>query len=227
MTAEGAQEPHIQVALVERTRMGGQMLCNLLRRDRALEVTDATSNASHVLAGLKPEVAIISAQLEDDPLKGFSLVEALNSSSPETKVVILLDRPDRHLVIRAFRLKARGIFCRCDPLHLLAKCVHKVRKSEIWANSEMVEMLIRALAEAPIANVVTMDGEQLLSSREQQVVRFVAEGLSNREIASRMKLSEHTIKNYLFRIYNKLGISSRVELVLYASSQQQLARSPR
>ena len=58
--------------------------------------------------------------------------------------------------------------------------------------------------------------EGLLSSREIDVVRCVVEGLSNREIAQRLTLTEHTVKNYLFRIFDKLGVSSRVEVVLYA-----------
>jgi DNA-binding CsgD family transcriptional regulator len=59
-------------------------------------------------------------------------------------------------------------------------------------------------------------GNALLSARELDVVRCVAEGLSNREIAHRLTLREHTVKNYLFRIFDKLGVSSRVEVVLYA-----------
>jgi len=58
----------------------------------------------------------------------------------------------------------------------------------------------------------------LLSRREVEVVRCVAEGLSNREIAQRLGLTEHTVKNYLFRIFDKLGVSKRVEVVLYAYS---------
>jgi DNA-binding CsgD family transcriptional regulator len=58
----------------------------------------------------------------------------------------------------------------------------------------------------------------LLTKREEEVVRLVAEGMQNREIAKELKLSEHTIKNYLFHIFEKLGVSSRVELVLYAVS---------
>ena len=61
-------------------------------------------------------------------------------------------------------------------------------------------------------------GAVLLSRREQEVVRCVAEGLSNREIAQRLGLTEHTVKNYLFRIFDKLGVSKRVEVVLYAYS---------
>jgi DNA-binding NarL/FixJ family response regulator len=64
--------------------------------------------------------------------------------------------------------------------------------------------------------VLNSRGHQLLTPREEQVVALVAEGLSNRDTARELNLSEHTIKKYMFRIFDKLGISSRVELVLYA-----------
>ena len=68
----------------------------------------------------------------------------------------------------------------------------------------------------PSLRVVNTNGEDLLTPREEQVVALVAEGLSNRDVAQEVKLSEHTVKKYLFRIFDKLGISTRVELVLYA-----------
>jgi DNA-binding CsgD family transcriptional regulator len=66
--------------------------------------------------------------------------------------------------------------------------------------------------------VVNADGLRLLTKREEDVVRLLAEGLQNREIAHELNLSEHTVKNYLFHIFDKLGVSSRVELILYAVS---------
>jgi len=73
--------------------------------------------------------------------------------------------------------------------------------------------------------VVSANGDKLLTSREEQVVALVSDGLSNRHVATELGLSEHTVKKYLFRIFEKLGISGRVELVLYAfhhSSSHQL-----
>jgi len=69
---------------------------------------------------------------------------------------------------------------------------------------------------SPSLQVLTAAGEKLLTSREEQVVALVADGLSNRNVAAELGLSEHTVKKYLFRIFEKLGISNRVELVLYA-----------
>lgn len=72
------------------------------------------------------------------------------------------------------------------------------------------------VSQVPSLRVVNANGEVLVTPREEQVVALVAEGLSNREIAQELALSEHAIKKYLFRIFEKLGISTRVELVLYA-----------
>ncbi len=74
------------------------------------------------------------------------------------------------------------------------------------------------MSQVPSLHMVNARGIRLLTPREEQVVALVAAGLSNREVAHELCLSEHTIKKYLFRIFDKLGISSRVELALYALS---------
>ena len=79
-----------------------------------------------------------------------------------------------------------------------------------------MNFLLDLVSEVPSLRVLNSTGHQLLTPREEQVVALVAEGLSNRDTARELNLSEHTIKKYLFRIFDKLGISSRVELVLYA-----------
>jgi len=137
---------------------------------------------------------------------------------PETGIVLLLDLSERSLVVQAFRSGARGVFSRNDSLKSLAKCIQCVSEGQVWANSKELGYLLEALGEALPLRVIDARGAELLSRREQEVVRCVAEGLSNREIAQRLGLTEHTVKNYLFRIFDKLGVSKRVEVVLYAYS---------
>src|SRR5206468_12241739 len=79
-----------------------------------------------------------------------------------------------------------------------------------------LQFLLESMSEPVPMKFLSASGDALLSARELDVVRCVAEGLSNREIAQRLSLREHTVKNYLFRIFDKLGVSSRVEVVLYA-----------
>ena len=80
--------------------------------------------------------------------------------------------------------------------------------------------MVEALATAQPLPIANSKGERLLTDREEQIVALVAEGLTNRDIAEHLGLSEHTIKNYLFRIFDKLGVSTRVELILYAVSHR-------
>jgi DNA-binding NarL/FixJ family response regulator len=91
-----------------------------------------------------------------------------------------------------------------------------VHRGEIFATTEQLNYLLESVCQVPSLRVVSASGEKLLTSREEQVVALVADGLSNRDVAGELGLSEHTVKKYLFRIFEKLGISSRVELVLYA-----------
>ena len=93
-----------------------------------------------------------------------------------------------------------------------------VAQGEIWINNQQMSYVMDALAEVPTLRVVNSTGRLLLTPREEQVVALVADGLSNRDVADELGLSEHTIKKYLLRIFDKLGVSSRVELVLYAIS---------
>jgi DNA-binding NarL/FixJ family response regulator len=138
-------------------------------------------------------------------------------SHPDIPKVLLVESVDRELVVNAFRSGVRGIFCIADSnLRLLCKCLLRVANGQIWANTEQLNYLVELLAEVPSLRVLNSNGDSLLTPREEQVVALVAEGLGNRQIARELNLSEHTIKKYLFRIFEKLGISSRVELVLYA-----------
>jgi len=150
----------------------------------------------------------------------------LKTLRSEMRAVVLLDSSKREVVIEAFRAGARGLFTRHESLETLSKCVRRVYEGQIWANTEQVGFAIEALAGSPTIRAVGAHGMELLSRRELEVVRCLAEGLSNREIAKRLGLSQHTIKNYLFRVFDKLGVSSRLELLSLTLTQPNLQVQP-
>src|SRR5262249_32728968 len=115
---------------------------------------------------------------------------------------------------------------RHESLETLCKCVRQVYDGQIWANSEQMAFAVEALASAPTVRAVDAKGLNLLSKRELEVVRCLAEGLTNREIAERLGLSQHTVKNYLFRVFDKLGVSSRIELLFLTLTQPITPSSP-
>jgi DNA-binding NarL/FixJ family response regulator len=147
----------------------------------------------------------------------MSVVRRLHLAHPEVAKILLIDTHDRAVVVNAFRSGAKGLFCFYDsPFRLLCKCIQSVHHGQVWATSEQLQYLIEMVAQVPSLVVMNSSGVKLLTPREEQVVALVADGLCNRAVARELRLSEHTIKKYLFRIFDKLGISSRVELVLYA-----------
>ncbi len=212
--------PPLNVVLADSRRMNCQLMSHAFRRKKfRVSVVSCAVDSAGALAALREkqvDIAVISAHLQDGPLMGFKVLRELRATPAKTRVVMLLDSRDRDLIVDAFRGGADGVFSREDSLESLSRCLHAVHQGQIWANSEEIRYILEALAEAVPLRVVDAKGADLLSKREEQVVRLVAEGLTNREISQQLRLSEHTIRNYLFRIFNKLGTSNRVELALYA-----------
>jgi two-component system, NarL family, nitrate/nitrite response regulator NarL len=211
----------IRVLVADNTPLIARLIADALKKDRALSIT--TEELPSIIATattFKPDVSIISEHMEGKRGKGFEVLRQLRATLSAVRVVMLLDSAERDLVIEAFRSGARGVFCRQDPLKMLARCVHKVHEGQLWVSGDQLELLLQALAEAPATRLVDTRGTELLSKREQDVVRWLAEGHTNNKIARELQISENTVKNYLFRIFDKLGVSSRVEVVLYAANQR-------
>jgi two-component system nitrate/nitrite response regulator NarL len=217
LTAVSSQlKPRVLTA--DTTAMSTQLLVEALAREDQFQLIESPSDARGVLQLIKrekPLVAVISAQLQEPSLGGADLVRKIRSESCETRVIVLLDSSERNGVTEAFRAGAQGVFCRTEPFRLLAKCILCVAHGQVWANSAELQFILQALSQPVFPNGLTLNGG-VLSPRDTDVVRCVAEGLTNRQIAERLRLTEHTVKNYLFRIFDKLGVSSRVEVVLYA-----------
>jgi len=202
--------------------MACELIMGALNRYEHFHVAASATTAQEVLEAVQSadlDVALIFATLAEGPLSGFGVLRQLRECSPEVRPVMLLDGSERHLAVDAFRAGARGVFCFSQSsFKSLCRCVEQVHAGQIWANSSELAEVMEAFSQLRPMRVVNADGMRLLTKREEDVVRLLAEGLQNRDIATELKLSEHTVKNYLFHIFDKLGVSSRVELVLYAAS---------
>jgi DNA-binding NarL/FixJ family response regulator len=216
----------IRVLVADDTQIHTQLLTDALRRDRQLEVVSPPPRSRDLVETVKlhkVSVVVLSSNLDEEPLRGFELLRELRESEPGISAIMLLDSSRKETVLQAFRAGARGIFSRHDSVEILSKCIRSVYEGQIWANSQQMSFAVEALASSPELRAVDANGLSLLSKREMDVVRSLAEGLTNREIAERLGLSQHTIKNYLFRVYDKLGVSSRLELLSMTLTQ---ARAP-
>ena len=227
--AEGSGEETIRVLVADDTRIHTQLLADALRRDRYLEVISSPSHSRDLIEAAslhRFDVLVISSNLDEEPARGFEVLRELRATCADLRALMLLDSSKREAILQAFRSGARGIFSRHDSVETLCKCVRTVHQGQVWANSQQVSFAVEALASSPTVRAVDANGLNLLSKRELEVVRCLAEGLTNREIADRLGLSQHTIKNYLFRVFDKLGVSSRLELLFMTLAQPIVPQLP-
>ncbi len=208
----------IRVFVADSTRMYTQLLGEALSRDSRLQVTASPQELAPVQiyeAANKNavDIVVLGSGAKEEGFPGIVLLEELRTAHPKIKGVVLLDSAGQEIVVAAFRAGARGLLTRNESLENLSKCVHQVHAGQVWATSEQINFAVDALAASSCVRSPEVNGLEQLSKREAEVVSCLAEGLSNREIAEKMRLSQHTIKNYLFRIFDKLGVSSRTELL--------------
>ncbi len=218
----------IRVLVNDDTRFHTELIADALKRDGGLQVTTSTSGSAGLTArtGFQDvDILLLSSTLDEQPCRGFELLRSLHLSHRDVSAVMLLDSSKPEMILEAFSAGARGVFARHESMDTLSKCVRRVHEGQVWANSEQMHVLVQALASSHSFRAVDAKGLSLLSKRELEIVRSVAQGLTNREIAKQLDLSPHTIKNCLFRIFDKLGVSNRVELLLMTMSGNRNAQS--
>ena len=210
----------IPVLIADSNRMQSQLLTSALRRRSEFRISTCTADVTSILEAVHSpptKILIISLNHADRIANQMAVIRQIHLAHSAVAKVLLVDSYDRELVVNAFRSGVRGIFCISDThFRLLCRCIQQVAAGQIWANAEQLTFLLELVSDVPSLRVLNSNGHPLLTPREEQVVALVAEGLSNRATARELNLSEHTVKKYLFHIFDKLGISSRVELVLYA-----------
>jgi len=208
--------------VADSSRIHTQLLSEALQRDPELDVVAWDADPRGLLAAALAgdvKVLAVSSALDGHPARGLDTLRELRAACPGVRGVVLLDSRLPEGILEAFRAGARGVFNRDSSIEMFCKCIRSVHQGQIWAESADVALVIEALASAPRMRLPSADGLNLLSKRECEVVQCLVQGFTNREIAERMGLSPHTVKNYLFRVFDKLGVSNRTELLFMTLNQ--------
>ncbi|HEX3472639.1 MAG TPA: response regulator transcription factor [Silvibacterium sp.] len=206
----------LRALIVDRDAMTSHLLADALVRNRKCDTAAIpSSDLLRTLATREIDLVVIGADVNSGPGTGFDLADAVCRAHPEVIIVLLLNQTDHESVINAFRSGARGVFSRQRPMTEFLDCIDHVKKGYIWAGKEETNSLLQTFKNIPAPGGLTASTSPPLTKREFEVVQCAAKGKTNRAIANELGLSEHTVKNYLFRAFDKLGISNRVELLFY------------
>ena len=161
---------------------------------------------------LQPDVLLLDMKMPGT--NGIATLELLGDKAKATRVIILTASEDEAAVLQAMRMGTAGIVLKQTATEMLIKSIRKVHDGEIWLDSRMTTAVMKEFSQPPAAAPQTP--KLTISTREREVVTLVCQGFRNKEIAEKMFISEQTVKNHLHNIFDKLGVSDRLELALFA-----------
>jgi two-component system nitrate/nitrite response regulator NarL len=218
------RRPHpVRIVIADDHPIFRDGLRRLLEAETDLKVIGEASDGSEAIKlarQLKPDILLLDLAMPKMPgleaLREMSSATGVNS----VRVILLTAAAEKNQIVEALQLGARGVVLKDSATQLLLKSIHTVMSGEYWVGRESVSNLVQYLR-----SLVLSSGEEAkqkkfgLTPRELEIVSAVVAGFSNKEIAEYFKISEDTVKHHLSNIFDKLGVSTRLELALFAVNQ--------
>ena len=215
------RKPVIRILIADDHPIVRDGLRKLLSLEDDFEIVGEANDGREVLdliQEVEPDVLLLDLRMPN--LDGLSTLQAMQQTGKRTKVIILTASEDKNEFVQAMKLGCSGIVLKQTAPELIVKSIRKVHAGEIWLDSHTTAAVMRQFAtatEAAAGNGTAKSRERSpLSAREREIVQLVAQGYKNKEMAEKMFISEQTVKNHLHNIFDKLGVSDRLELALYA-----------
>ncbi len=197
-------------------------LKKLLGLEEDIEVVGEACDGRELLEKLdelEPDVVLLDLRMPN--LDGLGALQAMqHTNRTKSKVIVLTASEDKNEFVQAMKLGCSGIVLKQTSADLIVKSIRKVYGGEIWLDSHTTAAVMRQFATVGESSGPSAGGRvrerSPLSAREREIVALVAQGFKNKEMAEKMFISEQTVKNHLHNIFDKLGVSDRLELALYA-----------
>ena len=208
----------IRVALLDDHTLFRDGLRRLLDTEPDIDLVAEAKSGSELVPLLEretPDLLLLDLNLQNE--SGLDLLPRLMEQFPDLKVLVLTASIDQEDRINSIKLGARGVVLKYAASENLIKSIRKVAEGEMWVDQETTKKLFEELADRKGAKAESpLD---LLTEREREVTALVGEGLRNKEIADRLFISERTVKTHISNIFQKLDLSDRLELALFAINQ--------
>jgi DNA-binding NarL/FixJ family response regulator len=214
--AVAGKQGKIKIALADDHTIFRDGLRRLLQLEPDFDIVAEAEDGSEVPDILKdqsPDILLLDLKMPG--LDGLSVLQRLQAQKHKTKIIVLTASDDEGEYVQAMKYGTCGIVLKQTATDLLIKSIRKVYEGEIWLDAKTTAAVMRQFASPSDAGPRERDKPRL-SNREREIVALVAQGFKNKEIAERMFISEQTVKNHLHNIFDKLGVSDRLELALYA-----------
>jgi len=200
---------------------------NLLQTEVGIEVVGEAGDSDEAISKtveLRPDILLLALNLRNFP--GLEAMPDVVNASPGTRTILLANLISRQEIMKAMELGARGIVVKDALMESLTSAIRAVSAGKYWIRDRCVSNLIDVLKTLTDPPSPAEKSRLRLTARELDVVGCVVKGSSNRDIATQFNLSEETVKRHLSNIFEKTGVSTRLELALFAIEHQLVASRP-
>ncbi len=208
----------IRIVIAQDHRLFREGICLLLNDHKNLEIVGEAANglqAIDMIGDLKPDVALLDITMSE--LDGIHVIPIIKQKSPGTKALVLAGATDESTVVNALKAGAKGYLSKSASTSNLIKAIHVVHNDELWVERKLLARFFNGAVgaeegeEDPQKNI-----KNDLTPREEDVLRLLTEGLTNKEIANKLFICEKTVKSHLNNIFKKLDVSRRLQAILTA-----------
>jgi DNA-binding NarL/FixJ family response regulator len=205
--------------------MGLEMLLESGENIVVVGQAGSPAEALEVVEREQPDVILLDIDLGNS--SGLDLIPQLLTRAGQARIIMLTGIRDSETHIRAVRQGAMGLVLKDKADETLINAIERVHDGEVWLTRTMIGSVLSERLNTAGDNRLNPEADKIatLTAREREVIELLAEGIKNKQIADRLFISETTVRHHLTSIFNKLGVSSRFELVIY-SYRHGLAKSP-
>jgi DNA-binding NarL/FixJ family response regulator len=197
-------------------------LRSVLNQQSSIQVVGEAADGMEAIekaVSLDPDVVMMDLRMPR--VDGLTVLRSIHTRAPRSKVILFSGADNKDEFVEAMKLGCSGILSKESSISLIERSIAKVYAGEIWLDSNTTAAVIRQFASPaefpPPANNGKSSRERAqLSQREREIIILIAQGYKNKEIAEKMFITEQTVKNHLHNVFDKLGVSDRLELALYA-----------
>jgi two-component system nitrate/nitrite response regulator NarL len=218
MYTEAMSKPEIRIVITDDHpifRAGLRLLLKSQPDFRLVGEAGDGQDGLRMVSSLKPDILLLDKLMPG--IDGLELLRQLNVAETSTKCILLTGTINDAEIVQALQLGARGIVLKDSVADILFACIRKVHAGEYWVGRGYVTSLVEAIKKS-LQNPESPAGRNSfgLTQRELAVLTSVSAGRTNKEVAESLSISEQTVKNHITAIFNKTGVSNRVELCVFA-----------
>jgi two-component system, NarL family, nitrate/nitrite response regulator NarL len=211
--------PPIRIVILDNHALVRAGLALLIERKSGMLVVGEAGNLSEglqIISNLKPDIILLELNLAE--IASLDVISSILKASDRSRLILVTSTSNPLIIQQAIEEGVVGVIFKTQSPEILIKAIEKVQSGEVWLERSMIANVLSRLSRnsKPVRISPEVDSINELSEREKQIVRLIGQGYKNKRISTQLCISETTVRHHLTSIYNKLGVSDRLELLVYA-----------